>query len=98
MISIDQALQNPQLLGAALGSTKTWATWLATLKAAFGIKLNRAERRTEAGSRLSAKFSSSGLSRPRQWQEPHDRCHRRLSRVFRPHARASLGSMKAAIR
>ena len=47
-ITIDRALQDPQLLGAALGDPKTWATWLATLKSAFGISLNRAERRAFA--------------------------------------------------
>jgi hypothetical protein len=44
-ISIDEALRDPALFGAALGSTDTWSTWLATLKAAFGIALNREERR-----------------------------------------------------
>lgn len=48
VIAIDRALQDPQLLGAALGDPKTWATWLAALKAAFGIKLTRAERRAFA--------------------------------------------------
>jgi hypothetical protein len=54
MISIDAALQDPKLLGAALGDQKTWATWLVALKAAFGIELNRTERRafeSIAGSR-----------------------------------------------
>ena len=45
-ISIDQALRDPKLLGSALGSTKSWSTWLTVLKAAFGLKLNRSERRT----------------------------------------------------
>ena len=47
-ITIEAALRDEQLLGAALGSTETWATWLATLKAAFGASLNRAERRAFA--------------------------------------------------
>lgn len=54
MITIDAALQDPKLLGAALGEPETWATWLVTLKAAFGIELNRDERQTftsVAGSR-----------------------------------------------
>jgi hypothetical protein len=42
-ITIEAALRDEQLLGAALGATETWATWLATLKAAFGASLNRAE-------------------------------------------------------
>jgi hypothetical protein len=44
-VSVDQALLDPALLGAALGDPQTWSTWLVTLKAAFGITLNRAERR-----------------------------------------------------
>jgi terminase large subunit-like protein len=58
MITIEQALSDPQLLGAALGPTETWETWLAVLKAAFGDKLNRAERRAfekVAGSRRPPK-------------------------------------------
>jgi hypothetical protein len=47
-IDIEAALQDRQLLGAALGDAETWATWLVALKAAFGIKLNRSERRTFA--------------------------------------------------
>ena len=44
-VTIEQALTDPQLLGAALGPPETWSTWLATLKACFGLELNRAERR-----------------------------------------------------
>lgn len=44
-IAIDAALQDKRLLGAALGDVQTWSTWLAVLKAGFGITLNRAERR-----------------------------------------------------
>jgi hypothetical protein len=47
-ITIDQALIDPKLLGSALGSIKTWETWLVALKAAFGIILNREERRAFA--------------------------------------------------
>jgi hypothetical protein len=45
MIDIEHALRDPQLLGAALGDPETWSTWLTALKAAFGIELNREERR-----------------------------------------------------
>jgi hypothetical protein len=58
MTTIAAALQDPKLLGAALGPTKTWATWLAALKASFGLKLTRAERRaftSIAGSRKPPK-------------------------------------------
>ena len=51
---IDAALIDSALLGAALGDPATWSTWLATLKAAFGISLSREERRafaSVAGSR-----------------------------------------------
>ena len=44
-IDIADALRDPQLLGAALGDLKTWSTWVAVLKAAFGDKLTRAESR-----------------------------------------------------
>jgi hypothetical protein len=43
-VTIDQALTDPALLGAALGDTSTWATWVAVLKASFGITLNIEER------------------------------------------------------
>jgi hypothetical protein len=52
--TIERALADEHLLGAALGSLETWATWVAVLKAAFGLKLTRSERRvfeTVAGSR-----------------------------------------------
>jgi hypothetical protein len=54
MITIDRALQDSKLLGASLGDPATWATWLVTLKAAFGIALTDDERRafeSIAGSR-----------------------------------------------
>jgi Terminase large subunit, T4likevirus-type, N-terminal len=43
-ISIDQALADPKLLGAALGEISTWRTWLAVLRAAFGLELDPAQR------------------------------------------------------
>jgi hypothetical protein len=53
-IDIDAALRDPNLLGAALGDPASWGTWLACLKAAFGMTLNRQDRRafdTVAGGR-----------------------------------------------
>lgn len=44
-MTIDEALEDPNLLGAAFGDPSTWSTWLATLRAAFGEKLTRAELR-----------------------------------------------------
>ncbi len=38
--TIDQALRDPKLLGAALGPSQTWAVWLAVLRAAFGLPLD----------------------------------------------------------
>ena len=46
--SIDVALHDPHLLGAAFGDPASWSTWLAVLKSAFGIKLDRRERRAFA--------------------------------------------------
>ena len=34
-ISIDAALLDPQLLGAALGDSASWQVWVAVLKAAL---------------------------------------------------------------
>ena len=45
-ISIDAALADKNLLGAALGSTASWSTWLVVLKAAFGQELTAAELKT----------------------------------------------------
>src|SRR5262245_31095611 len=53
-ISIDAALTNPDLLGAALGDPATWATWLTVLRAAYGLPLSDQQRElfiTVAGGR-----------------------------------------------
>ncbi len=44
-LPIDEALKDHHLLGAALGSTVSWATWLAVLRAAFGLDLNKEQLR-----------------------------------------------------
>ena len=52
--TIDRALTDPKLLGAALGDPASWQTWRVVLKAAFGLELNREEARafaSVAGSR-----------------------------------------------
>jgi hypothetical protein len=36
-IALDTALQNPRLLGAALGAPDSWKSWMAILKAASGL-------------------------------------------------------------
>jgi len=43
MTTIDTALTSRRLLGAGLGDTDTWRTWLAVLKSAFGRPLDEAE-------------------------------------------------------
>jgi hypothetical protein len=45
-VSIDAALDNPALLGAALGDPTSWASWRTILKAAHGIRLHGKELKT----------------------------------------------------
>jgi hypothetical protein len=45
-MSIDRALADHRLLGAALGDLDSWSTWLVVLKAAFGLPLVDAELET----------------------------------------------------
>ena len=42
--TIDRALRNKRLLGAALGDSGSWVTWLAVLRAAFGLPLDDNQR------------------------------------------------------
>lgn len=54
--TIIEAMDDPQLLGAALGDAATWQTWRVILKATFGLSLDAAERevfRAVAGGRVS---------------------------------------------
>jgi hypothetical protein len=46
MFSIDAALTDQNLLGAALGKPDSWANWLTCLRAAFCIPLTEQERAT----------------------------------------------------
>ncbi|MER9816490.1 terminase [Mesorhizobium sp. M0129] len=39
-ITIDKALRDPKLLGAALGPSTTWDVWIAILRAAYGLDLS----------------------------------------------------------
>jgi hypothetical protein len=53
-MTIDRALTDQRLLGAALGDAASWATWLAVLKAAFALHLTDEELKlfvTVAGDR-----------------------------------------------
>jgi hypothetical protein len=43
-ISINQALTDCNLLGAALGDAKSWSRWLAVLRAAFALPMTDADR------------------------------------------------------
>jgi hypothetical protein len=47
-VNIGEALADPALLGAALGPIETFEAWLAVLKAADGLPLDRSERRAFA--------------------------------------------------
>jgi hypothetical protein len=56
--TLRHALKDRRLLGAALGDAESWRTWQAVLAAAFGLELNRDERRAfaaVAGSRVPPK-------------------------------------------
>lgn len=64
MITLDQALTDKKLLGAALGPIESWATWSAVLRAAFGQPLNKNDRklfRSVAGDRKPPKDRVSEL-------------------------------------
>ena len=47
-VTIDQALADANLLGAALGDTASWSTWLITLRAAAGLPLSAQQQQTFA--------------------------------------------------
>jgi terminase large subunit-like protein len=47
-ITIDRALTDPKLLGAALGEPATWQKWVALLKGAFALPLDADEQRVFA--------------------------------------------------
>jgi hypothetical protein len=43
-IAIDRVFTDNRMLGAALGAATSWATWLAALRAAFGLPLEERDR------------------------------------------------------
>jgi hypothetical protein len=45
-LTIEQALRDTNLLGAALGEVSSWSSWLTVLKAAFGQQLSEQELTT----------------------------------------------------
>jgi hypothetical protein len=48
VVPIDQALLDPQLLGAALGDPEPWSRWLSILRGAFALPMSRKDRETFA--------------------------------------------------
>ncbi len=85
-LPIDAALRDRNLLGAALGDIGSWSTWLAALRAAFGLPLNEAQQRdfrAHRGATLptdGARQGAVGDSRPKRRQVSHGRRHRRSRR------------------
>ena len=53
-ISVDAALRDRQLLGAALGDLASWRTWSIALKGAFGLPPNDADARSSMRSLAGA--------------------------------------------
>jgi hypothetical protein len=47
-LPIDRALLDPRLLGAALGDSSSWSTWITVLRACFGLRLDEAQQRVFA--------------------------------------------------
>jgi hypothetical protein len=47
-MTIDEAINDPALLGASFGDAVSWKTWRVVLKSCFGIALSRDEARTFA--------------------------------------------------
>jgi hypothetical protein len=45
-LTVDHALLDKHLLGAALGDAAPWDTWMSVLRAAFGLPLDEAQRAT----------------------------------------------------
>jgi hypothetical protein len=48
VVSIDEALRDRALLGAALGDASSWSAWFAVLRAAFGLSLTAHQQQTFA--------------------------------------------------
>jgi hypothetical protein len=63
-VSIDHALRDPRLLGAALGDSAPWATWLAVWRAAFREILTGC-RLADCGAGAASADTSARISRQR---------------------------------
>ena len=55
-LTIEQALRDTNLLGAALGNLHSWSSWLTVLKAAFGQELTEQELTTFQQSQVNVLF------------------------------------------
>ena len=89
LIAIDEALRDPNLLGATLGDLRTWSTWIAALKAAFGLKLTEAEAKTFGdigGVVVSRQRRASVPSTPSLVAGPASHVWRRRCRSIAPYA------------
>ena len=42
-VTLDRALTDRSLLGAALGDPRSWSRWLSVLRAAFGLRMSAAD-------------------------------------------------------
>jgi hypothetical protein len=75
--TIDAALRNPRLLGAAISDVATWRTWRVVLKAAFGLGLSTPEERamTAWSAKVSISLDSEGQQARtvRLWPQLPDR-------------------------
>ena len=49
ILPIDATLRDRNLLGAAFGDIRSWSTWIAVLRSAFGLPLDSRQRETFAG-------------------------------------------------
>ena len=80
-LTIEQALRDTNLLGAALGNPNSWSSWLTVLKAAFGQELTAAELKTfhaVAGERPVPRHTGARTlgDRRETWWEIADRSRR----------------------
>jgi hypothetical protein len=56
---IDEALRDQNLLGAALGDASTYSTWLAILRATYGLPLSAEFARSRDEERYAAALSGA---------------------------------------
>ena len=74
-LPIDEALKDHHLLGAALGPAQSWETWLAVLRAAFGLDLDNDQQRafrSVSGDRKPPRAACQGTMGDRRPEERQD--------------------------